>query len=108
METKRRIVYEDGDECGETGRIVNSEPKIVKCEIGPYPKSLFDEMPKVKATFDNGETKELFSFYPDEINFAEGEFIGKTAAEAVALKGKKDVAYLQSPSPCANGTIVRP
>ena len=52
------------------------EPKIVACIIGPYPKSLFDEMPKVKATFDNGETKELFSFYPDELSFSESEFIG--------------------------------
>jgi len=71
--------------------------KIVKCVIGPYPKSLFDEMPKVKATFDDGATKELFWFYPDEISFTEAEFIGKTDEEARALRHKKDVDYLRSP-----------
>ena len=71
--------------------------KIVSCEIGPYPKSIMDlVMPKVKATFDNGEQKVLFSFYPDEIKFSAGEFIGLSEGEAWDLFHKKDVAYLRS------------
>lgn len=71
--------------------------KIVACEIGPYPKSIMDfEMPKVNATFDNGERKDLFSFFPDEISFSAGEFVGLTEDEAYSLHHKKDVAYLRS------------
>jgi hypothetical protein len=71
--------------------------KIVSCEIGPYPKSMMDfEMPKVNVTFDNGERKDLFSFYPDEISFSVGEFVGLTEREAHNLRHKKDVAYLRS------------
>jgi hypothetical protein len=54
------------------------------------------EMPKVTATFDNGKRKVLFSFYPDEISFSVGEFIGLTAQEAYSLHHKKDVAYMRS------------
>ena len=71
--------------------------KIVSCIIGPYPEGMMDfEMPKVNATFDNGERKDLFSFYPDEIDFSVGEFIGLTEREAHNLRHKKDVAYLRS------------
>jgi hypothetical protein len=71
--------------------------KIVSCEIGPYPKGIMDfQMPKVSATFDSGERKDLFSFYPDEISFLVGEFIGLTEQEAYSLRHKKDVAYLRS------------
>ena len=62
----------------------------------PMPAGMFDDMPKVTATFDNGETEELFTFYPDELSFQESEFIGKTREEALALHHKKDVAHLQS------------
>ena len=44
--------------------------KIVSVKIGPYPKSMFDPMPEVVATFDDGITKKLFSFYPDELSFS--------------------------------------
>jgi hypothetical protein len=71
-------------------------PKIVGCQIGPMPKSLFDKMPEILATFDDGSSKVLFSFFPDEISFTEGEFIGLTEAEARQLKFKKDQAYLKS------------
>lgn len=74
--------------------------KIVKCEIGPFPRpmpaGMFDPMPVVKVTFEDGSVKELFSFYPDEISFSESEFIGKTEEEAHALRHKKDVGYLRS------------
>ena len=70
---------------------------IVSCEIGPYPKSMFDmKMPEVKATFSDGSEKVLFSFYPDELSFSEGEFIGLTEKEAHDLFRRKDIAYLGS------------
>ena len=74
--------------------------RITACEIGPYPRpmpqGMFDEMPKVKATFEDGSTQELFSFYPDEVSFTEGEFVGLTALEALELKARRDAAYLRS------------
>jgi hypothetical protein len=56
----------------------------------------FDAMPSVTVTFDDGTTKTLFTFYPDELSFAESEFIGLTEGEARQLRFKKDVAYLRS------------
>lgn len=53
-------------------------------------------MPKVKATFEDGSTKELFEFYPDELSFRESEFIGLTEEEGRRLKFTKDKQYLQS------------
>jgi len=54
-------------------------------------------MPKVVATFDDGQRKELFEFYPDEIMFDEGELVGLTETEAHDLKRQKDVRFLRSP-----------
>jgi hypothetical protein len=54
-------------------------------------------MPVVQATFDDGTGKDLFSFYPDEIRFDEGELIGLTEPEAHALRHRKDVEYLRAP-----------
>ena len=75
-------------------------PKIIKCTIGPLPRpmpeGMFDPMPEVKVTFDNGEEKTLFELYPDEISFRESEFIGLTEDQANYLKFKKDRNYLQS------------
>ena len=62
----------------------------------PMPEGMFDPMPKVVATFEDGMTKDLFEFYPDEITFTASEFIGLTEAEALALKQQKDAAYLRS------------
>lgn len=70
--------------------------KITACAITAMPKSMFDPMPKVMATFDDGQTTELFEFYPDEISFSSSEFIGLTEDEARSLKFKKDKQYLQS------------
>lgn len=50
----------------------------------------------VNATFEDGETVYLFSYYIDELSFDDSEFIGLTQKEAMALRHKKDVAYLQS------------
>ena len=70
--------------------------KITSAIITPMPKSLFDPMPEVVATFEDGSTKTLFSFYPDEISFQASEFIGLTEQEAMALRHRRDAAYLQS------------
>ena len=76
--------------------------RIVAATIGPMPRPLedpagiFDRMPNITATFENGQVKELFSFYPDELSFTASEFVGFTEQEARALRFKKDVEYLRS------------
>ncbi len=76
------------------------KPVITKCVIGKYPRPLpdgmLDKMPEVKVTLSTGEEKTLFEFYPDEISFTEGEFIGLTEEMAHRLRCEKDVKYLQS------------
>jgi len=62
----------------------------------PMPQGMFDPMPEVIATFGDGSTKTLFSFYPDEVSFEPSEFVGLTEAEAHSLFQKKDTAYLRS------------
>lgn len=73
-----------------------SEPKIIVCEVGPYPKSMFDPMPEVRVKYDDGTVEKLFDFYPDEISFTAKEFVGLTRKEAIHLKFEKDKAYIQS------------
>lgn len=70
--------------------------KIVSVSISAMPKSMFDKMPEVTATFEDGTSKVLFSYYPDEISFCEAEIIGLTEDEAHQLKHDKDVRFLQS------------
>jgi len=70
--------------------------KIVSAKITAMPKQMFDPMPKVIATFDDGSEKELFTYYPDEISFTEQEFIGLSESEARQLKFEKDTAFLRS------------
>ena len=53
-------------------------------------------MPDVTVTFEDGEVKRLFEFYPDELSFTESEFIGLTEKEAHALFIQKDIEYLRS------------
>lgn len=68
--------------------------KIVSAIITPMPKSMFDPMPEVIVTLEDGTEQNLFSFYPDEITFTPHEFIGKTIVEAKQLRHQKDVSYL--------------
>ena len=70
--------------------------KITECYITPMPESLFDPMPEVHVTYEDGSKEMLFRYYPDEISFNEKEFIGLTANQARELFHKKDKAYLQS------------
>lgn len=69
---------------------------IKKARITAQPKSLWDSMPQVYVTLEDGKEEYLFEYYPDEISFTESDFIGLTIQEAFELKRKKDVAYLQS------------
>jgi len=62
----------------------------------PMPHGMFDPMPEVIATFEDGSTKTLFSFYPDEVMFRASEFVGLTEEEAHTLFQKKDTAYLRA------------
>ena len=62
----------------------------------PMPHGMFDPMPEVVATFEDGSSKSLFSFYPDEISFQASEFIGLTEPEAKSLFHRKDVSFLKS------------
>jgi hypothetical protein len=74
--------------------------KITAATITPMPRpmplGMFDPMPEVIATFEDGSTKNLFSFYPDEVSFQSSEFIGLTEEEAHSLFQQKDRAYLRA------------
>ena len=74
--------------------------KITDCTIGPYPRpmpeGMFDLMPKVSVTYEDGTTEDLFTFYPDELSFSPDEFKGLTREEAYAIHHKKDVSYLRA------------
>jgi hypothetical protein len=71
---------------------------ITQARITALPKTLSDPMPTVFVTTGDGKEQELFTYYPDEISFAESEFIGLTLQQANDLRHKKDVAFLRSPS----------
>ena len=62
----------------------------------PMPEGMFDPMPEVIATFEDGTQKTLFSFYPDEVSFRASEFVGLTEEEAHTLFRQKDTTYLRS------------
>lgn len=49
----------------------------------------------VVAVLNNGESEELFGYYPGEIYFTNEELIGLSVREARSLKTKKDLAYTQ-------------
>ena len=70
--------------------------KVVSARITEQPKGLFDPMPKVYVTTEDGVEQFLYMYYPDEISFTESEFIGLTLQECGALFTKKDLAYLRS------------
>ncbi len=70
--------------------------KIKSARITKMPKDLFDPMPQVFVTFENGEEDYLFEYYPDEISFNVEEFIGLTKDEAKDLKRQKDYKFLTS------------
>lgn len=62
----------------------------------PMPVGMFDPMPQVFVTTQNGMEHYLYQYYPDEITFTEQEFVGLTLDKARGLKFEKDKTYLQS------------
>lgn len=82
------------------GQMSNAQKKIIVAHVGPIPRDFNDfitmGMPKVTVTYDDSSDEELFSFYPDETMFTPADFVGKTREEALRLRHKRDVAYLQS------------
>lgn len=70
--------------------------KIIKARITQMPKDLFDPMPEVYVTYEDGTEERLFQYYPDELSFSAQEFIGLTRSQALDLYRKKDIQYLQS------------
>jgi hypothetical protein len=62
----------------------------------PMPEGMFDPMPEIIATFEDGSTKTLFAFYPDEVTFRASEFVGLTEEDAHSLYQQKDTSYLRS------------
>jgi hypothetical protein len=60
------------------------------------PEGMFDPMPEVVAIFEDGSTKRLFSFFPDEVSFTPSEFVGLTEEEAHSLFQRKDTTYLRA------------
>ena len=67
---------------------------IKSARITDMPKDLFDEMPKVYITYEDGKEEYLFDYYPDEISFTPEEFVGLTKDQAKHLKYLKDRDYL--------------
>jgi hypothetical protein len=72
-----------------TSAIITAMPR-------PMPEGMFEPMPEVIATFEDGSTKSLFSFFPDEVSFQASEFTGLTEEEAHSLFQSKDTTYLRS------------
>lgn len=70
-------------------------PLIVSVRFTAMPVNAFDPVPEVWATFEDGEEKLLFSYYPDEISFMESEFICLTEEQARRLRHERDVDYLR-------------
>ena len=64
--------------------------------MGSLVHGMFDPMPEVVVTFEDGSTKNLFQFYPDEISFRASDFIGLTEQQAMELRHSRDVTFLQS------------
>lgn len=59
--------------------------------------SLFNARIRVYVCYDDGGMKEfLLAYYPDEIQFTEADFTGKTRAEALQLQAERDQACLQA------------
>lgn len=69
---------------------------ITHARITEMPKQLGDPMPIVKVKVDGGEEVDLFTYYPDELSFTPGEFIGLSLEAGRRLHYTKDVAYLRS------------
>lgn len=70
--------------------------KIIKASITPQKVGPIFFGNAVDVEFEDGTTKRLFEYYPDEIRFAPSEFINLTEREAIALRNKRDMEWLRS------------
>jgi hypothetical protein len=68
---------------------------VVSARITPLPQRLGDPLPEVWVTCQDGTETKVFDYYPDEITFAEGDFVGLTVEECRLLKFGRDRAFLQ-------------
>ena len=66
-----------------TRKVVSAE---ITSEPGALPGGVFDQVPRVMATLDDGRHVELFSFYAHERSFAPEVFVGLTVDQARRLK----------------------
>jgi hypothetical protein len=69
---------------------------IKSVRITAQPMNVGDPLPEVWVSLSAETGKMLFTYYPDEIAFGDGELVGLTEAEALHLKGEKDRAYLKT------------
>lgn len=77
------------------------EPTIVSVQFSPEPGVVERSLRagarmQAHARFSDDTSATVFSFYSDELAFTEAELRGLTAAEARALRRRRDVDYLQS------------
>jgi hypothetical protein len=86
MATLSTTVITPGDQHGAA--------RIVAARITRQPRHMFDLMPVVWAAFEHGGEHPLFSYFPDEISFEVGEFVGLTKAEAIDLRCHKVKQHL--------------
>lgn len=70
--------------------------KILSARITDMPKCFTDPLPEVYATFEDGEERRLFDYFPDEIEFTPADFVGLTEAESTRLKFDRDVKWLRN------------
>lgn len=68
---------------------------VVAARITPLPRRLGDPLPEVWVTCEDGSETKVFDFYPDEISFSSGDFVGLTIEECRLLKFGRDRAFLQ-------------
>lgn len=70
--------------------------KVINARITEMPRQIFDPMPQVYVTTEDGSEHYLWEYYPDEISFSANEFVGLEYEDARRLKFIKDRAYLRS------------
>ena len=69
-------------------------PTVSKVEF-VYPHTLWDGQAKAVLKFSDG-SEDSISFYHDELQFVEADFLGKTMDECRAVYHQKDIEYLRS------------
>lgn len=58
--------------------------------------SNFTGQSEVKVQYNDKSIDTIFHYYSDELSFHPEEFIGLTKSQALDIRRKKDIAYLQS------------